>query len=624
MGSSITSNILRVNLSNEKISVEKPDHIFYRRYFGGQGFISYYLLKELERGIDPLSPKNKLIFAAGPITGIPIAGAGRHAIGAKSPLTGGYGQGEVGGFWGTEFKKAGFDCLIIEGKARDPLYLWIKDGEAELRDASHLWGKVTGEVQNYLKNDHDEKLLRVAQIGPGGEKLIPYSCIINDLRDAAGRTGLGAVMGSKNLKAIAVRGTKKLEINSKEKLGEVRKFFNEKLLKPFSNIFEYGTPISGTMQDFVNVGNLPIRNFRDGVFDAQGLDPRNVHNEVELKKEGCYACPLRCKKLVTIDDKWDYDSIYGGPEYETLGAFGSNCGINDFEVVTKAHEICNKNSIDTISAGVTIGFAMECFENGILTEKDTDGIKLEFGNADALLETLEKISKREGFGDLLAEGSKRVSESLGNNADQYAMQVKGQEIPMHEPRLKQALGVGYAVSPTGADHMHNLHDTALSNKANVKTLHPLGILEPLHLDDLGPLKMRALMYHVSKRMMENCLVSCFFVPWDLYHLNEIMRAGTGINTTSWELMKLGERVTTMARIFNLREGFNKEDDMLPDRFFKPTNSGVLSETAINREKFNKAREIYYHMMGWDENGIPTEIKLAELDISWTAKYFAKL
>ncbi|MFO7796151.1 MAG: aldehyde ferredoxin oxidoreductase N-terminal domain-containing protein, partial [Promethearchaeia archaeon] len=331
MGSSITSNILRVNLSNEKISVEKPDHIFYRRYFGGQGFISYYLLREVERGIDPLGPKNKLIFAAGPITGIPIAGAGRHAIGAKSPLTGGYGQGEVGGFWGTELKKAGFDCIIIEGKAKEPLYLWINDGDVELREASHLWGKVTGEVQNSLKKQNDEKLLRVAQIGPGGEKLIPYSCIINDLRDAAGRTGLGAVMGSKHLKAIAVRGTQKLEVNSKEKLSEIRKFFNQTLLKPFSNIFEYGTPISGTMQDFVNAGNLPIRNFRDGVFDAEGLDPRNVHNEVELKKEGCYACPLRCKKLVTIDDKWEYDSTYGGPEYETLGAFGSNCGINDFE-----------------------------------------------------------------------------------------------------------------------------------------------------------------------------------------------------------------------------------------------------------------------------------------------------
>jgi len=620
MGSSITTNILRVNLSNEKISVENPDNIFYRRYFGGQGFISYYLLKELEKGIDPLGPKNKLIFAAGPITGIPIAGAGRHAVGAKSPLTGGYGQAETGGFWGAELKKAGFDCVIIEGKAKDPVYLWIKDGEAELRDANHLWGKVTGEVQEILKEENDEKLLRIAQIGPGGEKLVRYACIINDLRDAAGRTGLGAVMGSKQLKAIAVRGTNRLEINSKDKLKEIRKFFNEKLLKPYSEIFKYGTPVSGTMQKFVELGNLPIRNFRDGIFDAEGLDPRNVDDDVNLKKEGCYACPLRCKKVVSVDDAWDYDSVYGGPEYETLAAFGSNCGINDFDAISKANELCNKYSIDTISAGVTIGCAMECYENGILTKQDTDGIELNFGNVDAMIQTLEKICKREGFGDLLAEGTKKFSEKLGDSAEKYAIQVKGQELPMHEPRLKQALGVGYAVSPTGADHMHNLHDTAISNKQSVKSFNSLGILEPLALDDLGPSKMRALMYHMNMRMMENCLVMCFFIPWDLHNLNGIVRAGTGLNTTCWELMKLGERVTTLSRIYNLREGLTEKDDSLPGRFFEPTTSGVLSETAIDPEKFRNARDLYYQMMGWNKNGVPTEIKLAELDISWAAEY----
>jgi aldehyde:ferredoxin oxidoreductase len=623
MGSSITSQILRVDLSNEQISIDNPDDIFYRRYFGGQGFISYYLLNELEKGIEPLGPKNKLIFATGPITGVPIAGAGRHAVGGKSPLTGGYGQAEVGGFWGSELKKAGFDCVIIEGKAKDPLYLWIKDGEAELRDASHLWGKVTGEVQDQLKKDHEEKLLRVAQIGPGGEKQVRYACIINDLRDAAGRNGLGAVMGSKQLKAIVVRGTKKLEINSNERLKEIRKYFNEKLLKPYTEIFKYGTPVSGTMQQFVEVGNLPIRNFRDGTFDADGLDPRYVDEEVDLKKEGCYACPLRCKKVVTVDDKWEYDSNYGGPEYETLAAFGSNCGINDFEAISKANELCNKYSVDTISAGVTIGCAMECFENGLLTTEDTDGIELTFGNVDAMIKTLEKICKREGFGDMLAEGTKKISEHLGDSVEKYAIQVKGQELPMHEPRLKQALGVGYAISPTGADHMHNLHDTAISNKASVKSFNSLGILEPLTLDDLGPKKMRALMYHMNKRMMENCLVMCFFIPWDLHYLNGIVRAGTGMNTTCWELMKLGERVSTLSRIYNLREGLGKKDDMLPERFFEPTTSGVLSETAIDKDKFIKAREIYYQMMGWDTEGVPTEIKLAELDISWAAEHIPK-
>ncbi|MBD3196778.1 MAG: aldehyde ferredoxin oxidoreductase [Candidatus Lokiarchaeota archaeon] len=618
--SSITSNILSINLSNEKISIEHPEDIFYRRYFGGQGFISYYLLKELEKGINPLGPKNKLIFAAGPITGVPIAGAGRHAVGAKSPLTGGYGQAEVGGYWGAELKKAGFDAIIIEGRAKDPVYLWIKDGKVQLRDANHIWGKVTGDVQRILKKENEEKLLRIAQIGPGGENLIPYACVINELRDAAGRCGLGAVMGSKNLKAIAIRGTKRLEINSKDKLSEVRKIFNEKLLKPYSEVFAYGTPVSGTMQKFVQAGNLPIRNFRDGVFQAEGLDPRNVDKELNLKKEGCFACPLRCKKVISVDEKWDYDSTYGGPEYETLAAFGSNCGINDFEAVAKANEICNKYSIDTISAGVSIGFAMECFEKGILTEEETDGIELRFGNVDAMLNALECLCKRKGFGDFLAKGTKRMAEIKGQDTKTYAIQVKGQEIPMHEPRLKQALGVGYAVSPTGPDHMHNLHDTAISNKASIKSFHSLGILEPLPLDDLGAKKMRALMYHMNMRMMENCLVMCFFIPWDLHYLNAIVRAGTGFNTTCWELMKLGERVTTLARIFNLREGITKKDDMLPERFFNPTTSGILSGTSIDKSKFKEALEIYYQMMGWDENGIPTKIKLAELDISWAEDF----
>ena len=620
--SSIQSNILRIDLTDEKITIEHPEGQFYRKYLGGMGFISYYLLKELEKGTDPLSPDNKLIFAAGPLTGVPIAGSGRHAVGAKSPLTGGFGCAESGGFWGAELKKAGFDAIIVEGKAKKPVYLWIKDGNAEIRDASHLWGKFTGESDSIIREELDEKLVRIAQIGPGGENLVQYACIMNELRDAAGRSGMGAVMGSKNLKAVAVRGSNKLDIASKDKLSEMRKLFNEKFLKPYSEVFSHGTPVSGTMKDFTEVGNLPIRNFRDGNgdFKAEDLDPRNVKTEVNLEMEGCYACSLRCKKIVYLDEKWDYDIRYGGPEYETLGALGSNCGISDFQAVSKAHELCNKYSIDTISTGVTISFAMECFENGILTKEDTNGLDLKFGNVDAMLKMTEMIGKREGLGDLLAEGSKKAAEKIGKGAEKYAMHVKGQEIPMHEPRLKRALGVGYMVSPTGAEHMSNLHDTALTNKASISQFKHLGILEPIPLENLSSQKIRALLYQVNLSLMINSLCMCQFMPWDVHQLNMILRASTGLNTTSWELMKIGERVNTMTRIFNLREGLTMDDDNLPDRFFSPTNSGAISETSLKVDEVRKARKTYYKMMGWNEKGIPKEEKIQELAIHWASEY----
>jgi len=348
-----------------------------------------------------------------------------------------------------------------------------------------------------IKKELGDKFIRVAQIGPGGENLVRYACIINDLRNAAGRTGMGAVMGSKNLKAIAVRGHKKLKVNNKENLRAKIKEFNEVAYKPVSGYFEYGTG-GGIMEEFANSGNLPTRNFRDGNFKgAKGLDPRIMKQEIGLKMESCYACSIRCKKVVEIGEPWNVDPLYGGPEYETIGAFGSNCGVDDLKAVCKANELCNKYSIDTISTGVSISFAMECYENGILSDKDTNGIKLNFGNAEAIVQLVEMIAKREGLGDILAEGVKRAAERIKNGADKFAMHVKGQEIPMHEPRLKQGLGVGYAVSPTGAEHMANMHDTSIASERAIVVHSAIGILEPLEIDDLGIKKVRALVYYTN-------------------------------------------------------------------------------------------------------------------------------
>ena len=615
-----SDKILRVNLSNDKISIEHPEEIFYRKYIGGEGFVAYYLLKELKPNTDPLGPENKLIFATGPITGVSIAGAGRNSVGAKSPLTNGFGEAEVGGYWGPELKRAGFDAIIVEGKAKSPIFIWIKDGNVEIRDANHIWGKTTGEAQKIITKELEDKLVHISQIGPGGENLVRYACVINDLRSAAGRTGMGAVMGSKNLKAVVVRGNKRLKVANKEKLREIRNSFSNNYLKHYKEYFSHGTG-GGVMEMFASMGNLPTRNFKaGGIGSAKALDPQINKEEIELKMETCFACPIKCKKIVQFKEPWVVDPEYGGPEYETLAAFGSNCGIYDLKAVCKANELCNKYSIDTISTGMSISFAMECFENNILNESDTGGIILKFGNSEAMIQMIEKIAKREGLGDILAEGVKRAAEKIQNGAQEFAIHVKGQELPMHEPRLKQGLGLGYTISPTGAEHMHNLHDTVIANEGSIANFNTFGILTPLRLDDLSAKKVRALIYQMNWGALGNALVMCYFVPWNSFEQTEIVRAVTGWNTSTFELMKVGERIMNMTRIFNLREGFTSDDDRLPDRFFQPHTSGALAETSIDIAKFNEAKKIYYEMMGWDKNGVPSKIKLDELDISWASNY----
>jgi len=609
--------ILRVDLSKDKISTEFLDDVLYRRYIGGEGFVAYFLLKELEPGVDPLGPDNKLIYAAGPVTGTFIPGNGRNSVGAKSPLTGAFGEAEVGGYWGAELKHAGFDAIIVEGKAEKPIYVWVHDEQAEIRDAGHLWGKETGEAQKIIREELGDNLIRVTQIGPGGERLVRYACVTNDLKDVAGRTGLGAVMGSKNLKAVAVRGHKKIDVVNPEKLKELSRWLIQNMEKVAGSNHNFGT--GANFEVNVVSGNLPTRNFRDGDFaNAEALSGVTIRNTVRIGMDGCYACSIRCKKVVKITEPWNVDPMYGGPEYEALASLGPNCGIDDLKAVCKANEICNRYSLDVISTGAVIAFAMECYEKGILTDRDTDNLKLTFGNADAMVKMVEMIGKRQGIGDILAEGVRRAAEKTGKGSEEFALHVKGQELPMHEPRLKRALGIGYAVSPTGADHQHNLHDMGLTGPS-IKKFSALGIIEPIPLEDMGPRKVRALIYHVDWCVLNNSLLLCGFLPWDYDQTTEIVRAVTGWNSTSWELMKIGERVTTMARAFNIREGFSKEDDWLPKRFFSPTTSGPLSETSVSPEKLQKARQTYYAMMGWNENGVPQRAKLEELDIGWVAE-----
>jgi len=615
--------ILRVNLTDNSIQIERPDENFYRRYIGGWGFIAYYLLKEVKPGIDPLGPENKLIVAPGVITGAPIPGSGRNAIGAKSPLTGAFGASEGGGYFGAELKHAGFDCIIIEGKAESPVYLWIHDGEAEIRDASYLWGMHIAESQEAIRRELGDRLIRTAQIGPGGENLVRYACVINDLKHSAGRTGMGAVMGSKRLKAIAVRGHSRVKIADTERTLKIAKeMVDRAAAKPRgAGGVEWGLGTGAWMTAHVLSGNLPTRNFRDGLFEnPEAISAQTIKETVRVKMESCYACPIRCKKVVKVDSPWKVDPVYGGPEYETLAALGSNCGVDNLKAICKANELCQRYTLDTISTGATIAFAMECFEKGLLTERDTGGIKLTFGNAEAMVKMVEMIGERKGIGDLLAEGTRRAAEKIGRGAEKLAVHVKGQEVPMHEPRLKRVLGLGYAVSPTGADHVHNLHDTAYADPEAWAGVKQLGILDYAPLEDLGVDKIRLLIYNVYWKILDNCLVICSSVPWSYKKKVEILSAVTGWETTSWELMKVGERVLNMARAFNIREGITAEDDWLPERFFHPQTSGPLSKVSVKHDELKEAKRIYYRMMGWDEEtGVPTRGKLEELGIGWVAE-----
>ncbi len=609
--------ILRVNLSNGSISTEATDELFCRKYLGGAGFALYFLWKELPQGVDPLGPDNKLIFALGPVTGVPLPGSGRNCIGAKSPLTGGIAKSEVGEFWGAELKRAGYDAIVVEGKAEKPVYLWIHDGEVSIRDASLLWGRNTKETQQTIRTELGDNRIRVAVIGPGAENLVRYACIMNGLFDAAGRGGLGAVMGSKNLKAIAVRGHKAPTVFERERVKEFRDWLlaNMQTTPMLRGFNKYGT--GAAMGGFEATGNLPVRNFRGGLFSETGkISAVTIRDTIRVGMETCFGCPVRCKKAVKVEEPYPVDPAYGGPEYETLAVLGSNCGIDDLKAIAKGNELCNAYSLDTISTGAVIAFAMECFENGLLSIKDTDGIELRFGNYEAMLKMIELIARRQGIGDLLAEGTARAAQRIGQRATELAMQVKGLEAGMHEPRLKPGLGLGFMVNPHGADHCCNMHDTMYVTEQDLKGLRPLGILEPLPADDISPRKVALFRLLQLKEVMFDCLVICKFMSYTHEQVAGIVAAVTGWDTGVMEQLRVAERVLTMARLFNIREGFTAADDTLPPRFFQPKTDGVLADKPLDPAKLETAKSYYYTLMGWDaRTGIPTPEKLEELGIT---------
>ncbi len=537
-----------VDLTTGSVREADEPPSFHRRFFGGAAVALSYLLREAKPGADPLGPENLLVFAPGLLAGTKGPAVPRYVACARSPLTGALGRSEAGGFWGPELKRAGVAALVVTGRAAAPSYLFVTPAGVEIRDGAFAWGLETGDADAAIKADCGDPKARVALIGPAGEHLVRYAGIVTDRSHFNGRNGLGAVMGAKNLKAIAVRGAPRLAVHDAERIRELART-GARLVgeHPLARILrDQGTPPGLEMNNAA--GALATNNWQSASFPAADRIGGAILNQKYLVKRGsCYSCPVGCKRVVAVDgERIQVDPRYGGPEYETLAAFGSNCGVDDFEVIAKANELCNRYGLDTISAGMTISFAMACFEEGLIGREDTGGLELRFGDGEVVLALVEQIAHREGFGGLLAEGSVRAAASIGGGADEHVLAVKGQEIPMHDPRVKTGVGLQYALSPNGADHWFAQHDPMFATDASpgVPALAPLGLPGPVDPLDLGPAKVDLVWRTSLLNSLYDCLGVCIFGAvarsvMGVETLNELVAAATGWDTSLEELMTRG-------------------------------------------------------------------------------------
>ena len=639
MAHGYNGKILHVNLTSGQLNVEEPNEAFYRKYMGGSALAMYYILKEMPPGVDPLGPDNLLVLALSVLTGNPISGQSRMTAAAKSPLTGAIGDSQGGGFFPAELKFAGFDAIVIRGKAEKPVYLWINEGNFELRAAAHLWGMITGEAEASIKEELGDDKIEVLQIGPAGEKGVRFAGIFSMSNRANGRTGMGAVMGSKNLKAVAVRGKKRPVPADKAALIKLAKWGADNLEdSDIAGLAKYGTAeTTGANQ---TSGTLPTYNFNSGVFDGwEAIDGTTMYDTIlkgaaegKQDREGrdtCYACTVRCKRVVEITEgKYKVDPHYGGPEYETTSTFGNYCAIDDLAAISKANELCNKYGMDSISCGATISWAFEAFNEGKLSLEDTDGLDLTWGNADSMVKLVEKIGKREGFGNILAEGSERAAKKIGRGTEAYLITFKGQEAPAHMPRVKRSLAVIYATNPFGADHQSSEHDPSFEDdfEGYVDRMAVLGFHEGQPPRSLNAEKIR---FAATSQYLYSALDSlnlCQFVygpAWQLYGPEDIVklvRTVTGWEDVSYEeLQRVGERRLNMMRAFNARAGMDRNNDVIPEKLFKPLKGGVSDGWKLDRDEIESALDKYFEICGWDvKTGIPTRAKLEELDLEWVA------
>ena len=621
--------ILKVDLSTATIGVDEHDEVWYRTYMGGACVGAYYLLKEMPPKADPYGPDNVMVLAPSVLVGAPASGYNRFSIVAKSGLTELVGDTQSSGFWGPELKFAGFDAVVVKGQSAKPVYLWIHDGEAELRPAGHLWGRLTSETEDLLRDELGDRKIEVAAIGPAGEKLVRLAAIINMGNRANGRTGMGAVMGSKHLKAIVVRGTsRKVPLADGAALSRLARWGAAEIPNnpDVAGLKQDGT--AGVLEYQHFLGSLPTRNYAEGQFEHfEALTGQTMTATILRERDTCYACAVRCKRVV--ETEWQGRPVerrYGGPEYETLSTLGSYCGVDDLPAVALANKICNEHGLDTIGTGATVAWAMDCFEHGLLTEAEI-GFPAPFGDAAAMVRLVELLAAREGIGDVLANGSRRAADLLGRGHD-LLITVKGSEAPAHMPQAKRSLAVIYAVNPFGADHQSSEHDPMIEEGASdlyLDRLALLGLDGPQAPQSLGPDKVRFALKTEQFYSFLDTASLCQFVwgpAWTLYGPQEtvdFVRAVTGwADFDVDELMEIGERRLNMLRAFNAREGIGRREDRLPAKFFRPlTGTGPTAGIALDPAEIEAALDEYYRLAGWDgRTGNPTPDTLARLGLDW--------
>jgi aldehyde:ferredoxin oxidoreductase len=625
----LTATVHHVDLTRGTVETKTVPEDVYRKYPGGSALAAYLLLQSIPPGADPLGPDNVLVMAVSPLTGLAISGQSRMTACARSPLTGAIGDSQCGGFFPAEMRNAGADAIVFTGRAAEPVYLWLHDGVAELRPAKHLWGKVTADADRLLKQELGDDKVEIAQIGPAGENLVRFAAIMNMVNRANGRTGMGAVMGSKRLKAVVVRGSKPPKPAMPEQFRDlVKRLKALQEANPGINWFgEYGT--AGVLGIQNKMGGQPTRNYTEGTFeDAGAIDGGTMVKTILKERDTCYACVVKCKRVVEVHDPdLDVDPVYGGPEYETLTFFGSMCGVGDLKLLARASADANMYGMDTISCGATIAWAMEAKARGLL---DDQGLDLAFGDGRSVLRAIEAIALRRGVGDLLAEGSLRAAQKLGPAAVDLTVTVKGQELPAHMPQHKRSLGLIYAVNAFGADHQSSEHDSMLKTKPGSihrRRLAELGEFGDLDLRDLSDDKVRFAYRTQCFYSALDSLGLCQFVwgpSWQLYGPSEtveFVRYATGWDATLDELLQAGERRLHLLRAFNAREGIGKQADVLPKKLFEPLGGkGPTAGVALTPEEFERARETYYRLAGCDSaTGYPTRAKLGALGLDWVAE-----
>ena len=626
-----TGKILHVNLNDGSLDVEEPPEAFYRKYMGGSAMGMFYILRDMPRGTDALAPEAVITLMASVTTGTPISGQSRLNVNARSPVSGAIGDSQSGGFFPAELKFAGFDGIVVKGRASKPVYLTILNGECALHDASQLGGKLTGEVDSLLRQEVGDPKAEVLQYGPAAENGVLFSSLVSMANRNNGRTGMGRVMASKNLKAIVVRGKSRVSVADPAALAALNKS-GVKMLPDNIDVDplgKHGTAVVVLPQNMM--GTLPVHKYNEGQWGlAEEISGERMSETILKERDTCYACVVRCKRVVDIKEgAYRAEPLYGGPEYETLSTFGSYCGISDLAAIAQANQICNQYGVDTISCGATIAFAMECFEKGIIGLEQTGGLELRFGNVDAMLAALEQIvTNRSLLGSVLSQGSAKAAQLWGPAAEECQITVKGQEAPAHMPQAKKSLAVIYAVNPFGADHQSSEHDPMYEEGAiplYLTRLAELDLKDPPAYSSLGPEKVRFAAYtHIFYSILDT-LELCQFVwgpAWTLYGPSELvayMRAVTGWQVSLYELMKVGERRLNMLRLFNAREGFDREDDRLPAKFFKPLGgAGPTAGIALDPVEFETALDQYYQIMGWTVNGNPSPVKLIDLGLAWAA------